>query len=108
MGYRKPSSVLLASDTPFIYNVTMTNADTEYSQALPAGCKSFSLSVQAPDKTKYFRYAYVTGKVATPTAPYKIYTCDVEAYQENVNLDAQTIYFACNEAGKVMQIEAWV
>lgn len=108
MSYRFANSPVYAANTPTIYNVTMTNADTEYSQALPAGCKAFSLSVQAPDKTKYFRYAYVTGKVATPTAPYKTYTCDVEAYQENLNLDAQTLYFACNEAGKVMQIEAWV
>lgn len=95
-------------EEPFIFNVEMTAADTEYSQELPAGCKAFSLSVQAPDKTKYFRYAYVTGKVATPTAPYKSYTCDVEVYQENLNLTAQMLYFACSEAGKVMQIEAWV
>lgn len=91
-----------------IFNILMTNADTEYSQALPAGCKAFSVSVQDGDVTKNYRLAYVPGKVAMPTRPYKKYNCGVEYSNENIYLDATTLYFACSEAGKAMQIEAWV
>lgn len=94
--------------TPTVYNVTMTNADTEYSQALPAGCKRFSLSIRGGVSTDVLRFAYVTGKVATPTAPYMQMTGDAEKYEMDLSLDAQTLYFACAGAGKVAQIEAWV
>ena len=104
----KTSSDLGVATTPYIYNVTMTLADTEYSQALPAGCKAYALSVQDGDATKNFRYAFVTGKVATPTAPFVKCLCTDVPYAENLNLTAATLYFACSEAGKVMQIEAWV
>jgi hypothetical protein len=93
---------------PTIYNVTMTNADTEYSQLLPAGCKRFAMSVIGGAAADIFRVAFVTGKVATPTAPYLQYPGDVEYFEDDVNLAAQTVFFADDSAGKVMQIVAWV
>lgn len=105
---RLASGPILSVSEPTIYNVTMTNADTEYSQALPAGCKRFSLSVQAGAAADIFRVAFVTGKVATPTAPFLQYPGDVEYFEDDVNLAAQTVYFADDSAGKVMQILAWV
>jgi hypothetical protein len=52
---------------PVILNVTLTSADTEYSQALPIGTKYFSIQCRTAFA---IRYAFATGRVATPTAPY--------------------------------------
>lgn len=92
--------------TPVVYNVTMTSADTEYSQALPANCRYFTISVQ--DGTT-FRLAFVTGKVATPTAPW-IQLLANQAYNSPEKMllgPATTLYFACGSAGKKVQIIAW-
>jgi hypothetical protein len=95
--------------TPAIYNVTLTSADTEYSQALPAGCKRFSVSIRDGVGTNNFRIAFVTGKVATPTAPYLKYPCTVEYSQGDIEFPAaKTVYIAGSNAGDVAQIEAWV
>jgi hypothetical protein len=89
--------------TPTLYNVTMTNPDTEYSQALPAKTKKFTIHTR--DGTA-FRLAYVTGKVATPTEPY--FTIPTNAIKSEDSLTtATTIYFACAAAAKVIEIEAW-
>lgn len=105
---RLASGPILSVSEPTIFNVTMTSADTEYSQALPAGCKRFSISVQGGAAADILRWAYVTGKVATPTAPYMQMPGDAEKYEDDLNLAAQTLYFACDTAGKVCQIEAWM
>lgn len=91
--------------TAAIYNVTMTTADTEYNQALPAGCKRYRISLQSQDTA--FRIAYEAGKVATPTAPYYNANIGEIIDVDQVNLAAATVYFACAAAGKIMQIEAW-
>lgn len=90
--------------TPAIYNVTMTNADTEYSQALPASCKKFLIHTRAGEA---FRLAFATGKVATPTEPYFSITPS-DAYSEDLVLGAAvTLYFATDDAGAVAEIIAW-
>ncbi len=91
--------------TPALYNVEMTNADTEYSQALPANCKRFRLSMRENDTA--FRIAYETGKVATPTAPYWASAAGAVIEIDALNLTSKTIYFGCASAGKNIQIEAW-
>ena len=94
--------------TPAIYNVTLTAADTEYSQALPAGCKRFSVSIRDGAAANNYRVAFVTGKVATPTAPYFKLPCTAEYYEADILLwDATTIYIAGSNAGDVAQIIAW-
>jgi len=95
--------------TPLIENVTMTNADTEYSYALPANCKRVTLSVQDGDSSFNIRLAFETGKVATPTAPYLQYKGNVEFDSDLLKMSATpgNIYFGCSSAGKVMQILAW-
>lgn len=98
----------ISTSLPTIYNVTMATANTEYSQALPANLKKINFSVQAGDNTSNYRYAYATGKVATPTAPYKQYNSDIEFSADNILIASGTLYFACSIAGKVMQIECWV
>lgn len=52
---------------PEITNVTLTSADTEYSHKFAVAMKYFS----AQCRTAFdVRYAFCTGRVATPTAPY--------------------------------------
>lgn len=94
-------------ETPTVYNVTCTEADTEYSQLLPDGTKGYSVSIQDGSADKNFRIAWVTGKVAAPTAPYRKYAANVEAYDDGLNLQGKTLYIASSEAGKVAQIEVW-
>ena len=93
---------------PTIYNVTMTTLNTEYSQALPANCKKFAMKVQLGTGSYKYRVAFVTGKVATPTAPYLQYNDDVEYFEEGLNYATSTLYFASTTSGLVMQIIAWV
>lgn len=95
---------LIGATTPAIYNVTMTNANTEYSQALPASCKKFLIHTRAGEA---FRLAFVTGKVATPTAPYFSITPS-DAYSEDLVLPTSiTLFFASATAGAVAEIIAW-
>ncbi len=90
--------------TPTIYNVTMTNANTEYSQALPASTKKFLIHTRVGEA---FRLAFETGKVATPTAPYFSITPS-DAYSEDLVLSsAITLYFASATAGAVAEIITW-
>ena len=95
-----------AATTPTIYNVTITTANTEYPQALPAMTKRFKV-VLADGAT--FRLAYVAGKVATPTAPYWTQPANIP-YEEKIGLylSGITLYLASPAATKIAQIVCWV
>ena len=90
--------------TPVKYIGTMTNLNTEYSQALPATTRGFSIHTR--DGTA-FRFAYVTGKVATPTDPYESVPQGAEKTVTGIRPLALTLYFACASAGKIVELEAW-
>jgi hypothetical protein len=90
--------------TPTIYNVTMTNADTEYSQLLPANTKRFSIKTR--DGTA-FRTAFVTGKVAAPTAPYQTVPANWHYWEDLLYVTGLTLYFGCGVAGKIVEITVW-
>jgi len=90
--------------TPIIYNKTMTLADTEYFQALPANTKKYT--IQTRDGTA-FRMAFVTGKVAVPTEPYLTIDTDGFHHEDSINPASLTLYFACGDALKVIEIIAW-
>jgi len=92
---------------PKIYNVTMTEADTEYSQALRRGCLTFLIHTR--DESS-FRLAFEKGKVAIPVEPY--FTIPAESgYSEfevmNEEQDLLTLYFASDSTGKVIEIIEW-
>ena len=100
----KANTIELAT-TPVLYNVTMTNINTEYSQALPANTKMFEFGCR---ETGFdVRYAFETGKVAASTQPYKTLPAGVIKTVDRLNLSSVTIYIACSTAGKIMEIEAW-
>lgn len=92
------------STTPTVYNVTVTDNSTEYSQAIPDGTKILCFHCR---DGSVLRYAFVTGKVATPTAPYM--TCldnEFESYS-GILTDNLTLYLATPTSGKVVEIICW-
>ena len=86
-----------------VYNVTMTDADTEYSQAFT---NVESLMFQCRGEFD-IRYQFVSGKVATPTTPWMTLKAGAvyseEFYDGVVDF---TLYFACDDAAQIMEIEA--
>lgn len=90
---------------PTIYNVALTSADTEYSQALPAGTTRFEVRLR---DSATFRLAFVTGKVATPTEPYL--TIPADGKYGEIGLDARrsyTLYLASPVGSKTAEISCW-
>lgn len=86
------------------YNVTLTSADTEYSQALPANTKE----VRFRCRTLFdVRFAFVTGKVAGPAAPYFTLPAGSDYYSDKNDLDSITVYLASSEAGVIVELETW-
>lgn len=93
-----------AGTTPNTYNVTLTTKNTEYSQALPSTCYNVAFQNRSAFD---LRFAWVTGKVATPTAPYQTLKAGGVYNSGNRVMTSQTLYFACGNAGVVVEIEAW-
>jgi len=89
---------------PTKYALTITNADTQYSQALPANTKKFNVHLR--DHTA-FRLAYVAGKVAAPTDPYETIPAGSQKYEDNIEPATLTLYIAAPAGTKVAEIEAW-
>lgn len=92
--------------TPVILTKTLTNANEEYSQALPAGCKHFSMQCRTGFE---IRFAFETGKVAGSTEPFATMKVGTGfTAPEKFQAAAETLYLACAAAGKVVEIVAWV
>ena len=93
--------------TPTAYNVTLTNANTEYSQAMPANCRGFEFQARTEATVSY---AFVTGKVATPTAPWLTLKAGDYYASPPLNQAAapSTLYLGSATAGTIVEILAWV
>lgn len=90
--------------SPTLYAVTLTSADTEYSQALPAGLRALSFKART---SVAIRWAFATGKVATPTDPYETLAAGQTYFKENLVGAAVTLYLASATAGTVVEVEVW-
>ena len=92
--------------TPTVYNVTLTSANTEYSQAMSASCRGFEFQCRTEND---IRFAFVTGKVATPTAPYMTLKAGDYYYSWPLDQGASpsTLYLASATAGLVVEIVTW-
>lgn len=93
--------------TPEIYNVTLTSANTEYSLELPANCRAWSMQARTAADV---RFAFETGKVATPTAPYSTLKASgaftsPELFQNNTG--SLTLYLASATAGTIVEVVSW-
>jgi len=94
----------LDCSTPAIYNVTLTLADTQYSQAIPDGTHKVIFRCRS---AAVVRYAWETGKVATPTAPYQTLPAGAEYGIDGMTLIGKTLYLASSTAGVVVELEVW-
>jgi len=91
----------LSAATPALYNVTMTLANTEYSQALPANCQKFTIKCRTNYDVKLAFTAAASG-VTYLTIPRGM------AYSEDLIRPATlTLYFQCPTAAQVAEIIAW-
>jgi len=93
----------LEATTPTEYNITLTDANTEYSQALPENTRRLCFRCRTGVQV---RYAWVTGKVATPIAPYQTLVAGAEYALDGVKL-AATLYWASATAGAVIECEVF-
>lgn len=94
------------TSTPAVYNKTLTSADTEYSQAMPTNCRGFEFQCRTENDV---RFAFVTGKVAGPTAPYMTLKAGDFYNTQPINQadSPSTLYLASPTAGVVVEIIAW-
>ena len=91
-------------ETPTVYNVTLTTADTEYSQLLPSSTRELRFRC----RTNYdVRYAFETKRVATPATPYLTLPAGGDYHSDENDLTAKTLNFASSEAGVVVELEVW-
>lgn len=91
-------------------SIVLTLANTEYSKAIPANCKALFFCVV--DSTMLnaggdLRYAFATGKVATPTLPFAPLWSSLSYFQNNLNLTIKTLYVAGANAGDIVLLEMW-
>lgn len=89
--------------TPTFYNLTLTVADTEYIQALPANTRALEFQCRTEND---IRYSFETGKVATPTSPYSTLKAGDVWYKENI-LTSGSLYAGSSTAGVIIEIETW-
>ena len=94
------------TSTPTMYNVSITVANTEYSQALPANCRGFMFQCRSEVE---IRYAFVTGKVAGAAAPYGTLKAGDIFPSPAISQEAtpSTLYLASATAGLVVEVIAW-
>lgn len=92
------------STRPTTYNITLTLANTEYSQLLPSGTKELRFRC----RTLYdVRFAWVTGKVAASTAPYLTLPAGSDLFSDRKDISGKTLYFASAQAGVVVELCVW-
>ena len=92
---------LSMATTPVIYNVTMTTANTEYSQALPSNTKKLLVKCRGAYDIKV---ALTTGESGTNyiTVPAGSALCETLIVAASL-----TLYFQCATAAQVAEIIAW-
>jgi hypothetical protein len=86
--------------TPIIANVAMTDANTEYSYALPQGTRSFTFQCRGGNA----KISFTSTESGTK---YISVASGMSYYEDKVNLDGKTIYFQSPTAACVGEILAW-
>lgn len=97
--------VALEATTPTEYNITLTVANTEYSQVLPPNTRRLCFRCRGNSAT--IRYAWATGKVAGPAANYQSLQPGADYILDGVKLASKTLYFASVSAGATVEMESW-
>lgn len=94
---------VMADSYPHIYNVTLTSANTEYSQTLPAWTTHVTIQCRSAYDV---RMGVTTGKVAGSTAPFWTIKSGTGYFDYNLKTN-KTLYFASGQAGVVIEIIDW-
>ena len=93
--------------TPQIFNLTLTNADAEYSLQLPENCSRFTVQARAND----VRMAYAPGMVADGMKTFKTIKAAQPPYRHDDTstnrTNPRTLYFASGTGGAVVEVETW-
>lgn len=97
--------LLAPATTPTTYNLTMA-ADTENSQALPAGTKKYQFVVKDGTPGETLRWAWVSGEVAAAGDNNTTIDQSNGVSEDNVNLTGKTLYFATSNIC-VIALEVW-
>jgi hypothetical protein len=92
------------SETPTVAAVEITNADTQYPYVIPDGTKAIQFRTR---DGAALRFAYASGKVASPTDPYHTLAANGLYSKDKLWLNKTTIYFACAAGGKVVEVLTW-
>lgn len=87
---------------PTIYNLTLTSANTEYSQALSAKTKKVLIRERSGGSD--IKLAYTSGESGTN---YITIPASTSKWLDSVYLRGRTLYMQCADAGKVVEIEEW-
>ena len=87
--------------TPVIYNVTMTLANTEYPQALPANTRKFMIKCRGSYNVKV---CFASGQSGTI---YLTIPANMAWWEDQISVASGTLYFQCATAGQVAEIVAW-
>jgi hypothetical protein len=87
--------------TAVVYNVTMTAANTEYSQALPADCKKFAVKCRGEYDLKL---AFAEGQSGTTFITIPASQC---YWDDLIQPASLTLYVQCATAAQVAEIVAW-
>ena len=90
------------AQTPTIYNVDMTTANTEYSQALPANTRKLDIKLRV--QNALLKIAFVEGESGTN---YIQISYGSSLHLENVKLNNIIVYFQSPSNSQVCEILAW-
>ena len=91
--------------TPTVYGITITGSNTEYSLAFPVNTRGFEFQAE---EEALLRFQFVTGKVATPTAPYFTLKAGDYYFSPVINQSVpSTLYVASPTAGTHVQVLIW-
>lgn len=95
------STLVKPAATHNIYNVTMTSANTEYSQTLPASTKKFTIKC----RTNYdVKLCFTSGASGTT---YITIPAGMTYWDDLIKPVTLTLYFQCPTAAQVTEIVAW-
>lgn len=94
----------MSAKAPFIYNVTLTTKNTQYTQKVPLLTKKIMIQART---SNIVRLAFVTGKVATPTNPYETIKAGTAYYDNDLNTRL-TLFLASDTDAVVAEILCWV
>lgn len=90
-------------DVPYIYNIDIVAANTQYALAIPVNTKF--IQVQCRDSTE-LRVAFETGKVAGTTDIFTVKT-DTSAQFADLKMAAGSLYIGCGTTAKVAEVMLW-